>query len=77
MVQHRADPAATQNPDVEISQKYEFTPVAVGVVKEPALVNAVAAALGNVITTPAYREVLEKYGLQSAAITQARVNAAQ
>jgi polar amino acid transport system substrate-binding protein len=69
--------AATQNPDVEISQKYDFTPVAVGVVKEPALVNAVASALGSVITTPAYREVLEKYGLQSAAITQARVNAAQ
>ena len=43
--------AATQNPDVEISQKYDFTPVAVGVAKEPALVNAVAAALGNVITS--------------------------
>jgi polar amino acid transport system substrate-binding protein len=69
--------AATQNPDVQISAKYDFTPVAVGVTKEPPLVNAVAAALDTVITSDAYREVLKKYGLESAMITQARVNAAQ
>ena len=69
--------AATQNPDVVIAEKYDFTPVAVGVTKEPPLVNAVAAALDTVITSAAYREVLDKYGLQSAMITQARVNAAQ
>ncbi len=69
--------AATQDPDVVIAEKYDFTPVAVGVTKEPTLVNAVAAALDTVITSTAYREVLRKYGLESAMITQARVNAAQ
>jgi polar amino acid transport system substrate-binding protein len=43
----------------------------------PMLVNAVAAALDTVITSTAYREVLKKYGLESAMITQARVDAAQ
>lgn len=69
--------AATQNPDVVISEKYDFTPVSVGVTKEPPLVNAVAAALDTVITSDAYREVLNKYGLETSMITQARVNAAQ
>ncbi len=69
--------AATQNPDVVIAEKYDFTPVAVGVTKEPPLVNAVAAALDTVITSDAYREVLQKYGLETSMITQARVNAAQ
>jgi polar amino acid transport system substrate-binding protein len=69
--------AATQDPDIVISEKYDFTPVAVGVTKDPSLVNAVAAALDTVITSGAYREVLKKYGLESAMISQARVNAAQ
>jgi polar amino acid transport system substrate-binding protein len=69
--------AATQNPDVVIAEKYDFTPVAVGVTKEPALVNAVAAALDTVITSDAYHQVLTKYGLETSMITQARVNAAQ
>lgn len=69
--------AATQAPNVVIAEKYDFTPVAVGVTKEPPLVNAVAAALDTVIASAAYREVLRKYGLESAMITQARVNAAQ
>ncbi len=69
--------AATQDPDVVISENYDFTPVAVGVTKEPPLVSAVAAALDTVITSGAYHEVLAKYGLDSATITQARVNAAQ
>ena len=69
--------AATQDPDVVISENYDFTPVAVGVTKEPPLVNAVAAALDTVITSGAYHEVLARYGLDSATITQARVNAAQ
>ena len=60
-----------------ISENYDFTPVAVGVTKEPPLVHAVAAALDTVITSGAYHEVLAKYGLDSATITQARVNAAQ
>ena len=69
--------AATQDPKVVIAQKYGFAPVAVGVTKDPPLVNAVAAALDTVITSAAYREVLKKYGLENSMITQARVNAAQ
>jgi polar amino acid transport system substrate-binding protein len=69
--------AATQNHDVVIAENYDFTPVAVGVTKEPPLVGAVAAAVDTVITSGAYREVLAKYGLESAVITQPRVNAAQ
>lgn len=69
--------AATQEPGIVIADKYDFTPVGVGVTKEPPLVAAVAAALKTVITSGAYREVLKKYGLESAVITEARVNAAQ
>lgn len=69
--------AATKEPGIVIADKYDFTPVAVGVTKEPPLVNAVAAALQSVITSSAYRDVLRKYGLESAVITQPRVNAAQ
>jgi polar amino acid transport system substrate-binding protein len=69
--------AASQDPDVVIADNYDFTPVAVGVTKEPPLVNAVAAALHTVITSGAYRDVLAKYGLASAVITEPRVNAAQ
>ena len=36
--------------------------------------NAVSAALDTVITSGAYHEVLENYGLNSSAITDARVN---
>jgi polar amino acid transport system substrate-binding protein len=69
--------AARQEPDIVISENYDFTPVAVGVTKTPAFVNAVATALETVLTSGAYHEVLAKYGLDSATITQARVNAAQ
>lgn len=69
--------AAGKNPDVVIAERYDFTPVAAGVVKDPPLVRAVAAALAGIIRTDAYREVLAKYGLSSSQISQARVNAAQ
>ncbi len=69
--------ATAHNSDVEVSAKFDYTPVGVGVTKETALVNAVSAALDYVITSDAYREVLGKYGLESAMITDARVNAPQ
>jgi polar amino acid transport system substrate-binding protein len=69
--------ATAHNPAVEVSDTFEYTPVAVGVTKAPALVDAVAAALDSVVASDAYREVLGKYGVESAMITRARVNAAQ
>lgn len=71
------DFAATQNPAIGIASKYDFTPVGVGVPKDSGLVKAVSAALDSVITSDSYRKVLGKYGLESSAITDARVNFAQ
>ncbi|MEV5050990.1 ABC transporter substrate-binding protein [Arthrobacter sp. LAR12-1-1.1] len=69
--------AATQNPQIEIASKYDFTPVGVGLPKDSGLVNAVSAALSGVIQSDSYLKVLGKYGLESSAITDARVNFAQ
>lgn len=69
--------AASKNSSVDIASKYDFTPVGVGISKEAQLVDAVAAALKTVIASDSYTEALGKYGLQSSAITAARVNAAQ
>jgi len=41
------------------------------------LVKSVSAALSDVISSPAYLQVLKNYGLESSAITDARVNFAQ
>lgn len=71
------DFAATQNPAIEIASKYDFTPVGVGLPKDSGMVKAVSAALDAVITSDSYLKVLGKYGLESSAITDARVNFAQ
>lgn len=69
--------AATQNPQIEIAATYDVAPVAVGVPKESGLVKSVSAALDAVITSDSYRKALGKYGLESSAIADARVNFAQ
>ncbi|WP_458107798.1 ABC transporter substrate-binding protein [Arthrobacter sp. R3-55] len=69
--------AATQNPQIEIAHTYEFAPVGVGVPKESGLVKSVSAALDAVIKSDSYIKVLGKYGLETSAITEARVNFAQ
>lgn len=71
------DFAASQNPQIEIASKYDFTPVGVGMPKDSGMVKAVSAALDSVIKSDSYLKVLGKYGLESAAITDARVNFAQ
>ncbi|MDR6414961.1 ABC transporter substrate-binding protein [Pseudarthrobacter sulfonivorans] len=71
------DFAATQNPQIEIASKYDFTPVGVGIPKDSGMVKAVSAALSEVVKSDSYRKVLDKYGLESSAITDARVNFAQ
>jgi polar amino acid transport system substrate-binding protein len=45
--------------------------------KDSGMVKAVSAALDSVIKSDSYLKVLGKYGLESAAITDARVNFAQ
>lgn len=69
--------AAKQNPAVSVASTFEFAPVGVGMPKSSGLVKAVAAALGSVITTPAYQSALGTYGLETAAVHVARVNVAQ
>lgn len=69
--------AATQNPGIEVARTYEFAPVGVGVPKESGLVKSVSAALDVVIKSESYTKVLGKYGLETSAITDARVNFAQ
>ncbi|MDR6986836.1 polar amino acid transport system substrate-binding protein [Paenarthrobacter nitroguajacolicus] len=69
--------AATQNPQIEVARTYEFAPVGVGMPKESGLVKSVSAALDAVIKSESYTKVLGKYGLETSAITDARVNFAQ
>lgn len=69
--------AASQNPQIGIAAKYDFTPVGVGVTKDAELIKSVSAALATVIKSDAYQKVLGTYGLQTSAITDARVNFAQ
>jgi polar amino acid transport system substrate-binding protein len=69
--------AAKADTQIFISDRYEFAPVSVGVPKESGLVKSLSAALDDVIKSSAYHETLAKYGVESAAITDARVNFAQ
>ena len=69
--------AAKQSPAIAVASTFELAPVGVGMPKSSGLVKAVAAALSSVIRTPAYRQALGTYGLESAALHDARVNFAQ
>lgn len=71
------DFAAQQTTSIEVVDTFEVTPVGVGITKSPELAPAIAAALATVIKSKQYKEVLNKYGLGSSAITDARVNFAQ
>jgi polar amino acid transport system substrate-binding protein len=71
------DFAATQNPGIDIASKYNFQPVGVGLSKDSGLVKSVSAAVSAVIKSDSYLKALGKYGLESSAITDARVNFAQ
>lgn len=71
------DFAAKANPGIEISSQYDFTPVGVGLPIESRLVKAVSTAMVDIVKSDSYKSVLKKYGLQSSAITDPRVNFAQ
>lgn len=71
------DFAAKSNPTIMISSKYEFTPVGIGMPKDSGLIKSVSAAMADIVKNPSYKAVLKKYGLESSAITDPRVNFAQ
>ena len=71
------DFAAKSNPTIVISSKYEFTPVGIGMPKDSGLIKSVSAAMVDIVKSASYKAVLKKYGLESSAITDPRVNFAQ
>ncbi|MFY0751011.1 ABC transporter substrate-binding protein [Pseudomonas sp. NFX5] len=71
------DLAVKQIPEIEVGDAFNFEPVGVGMSKDSGLLKATAAAVAHVIKSPEYMAVLDKYGVKSSAITDARVNFAQ
>lgn len=69
--------AALQNSDIEVGKEINVDPVAMGMPHEPGLVDAAEAAMTAIIESPEYVEVLKAYGLESMAITEAKVNVPQ
>lgn len=69
--------AVSQDSTLEVGDENDFAPVAVGIPHDTGTLDAVAAALAAVIASPEYEDVLAEYGLESMAITDARVNVAQ
>lgn len=69
--------AVAQDSKLEVSDENDFAPVAVGIPHDAGTLDAVAAALAVVIASSEYQDVLAEYGLESMAITEARVNVPQ
>lgn len=69
--------AVSQDPRLEIGEENDVAPVAVGIPHEAGTLDAVATALAAVIASSEYQSVLAQYGLESMAISEARVNAPQ
>lgn len=69
--------AVAQDSKLEVGDENDFAPVAVGIPHDAGTLDAVAAAMSAIIASPEYEELLADYGLESMAITEARVNAAQ
>ena len=69
--------AVSQDSKLEVGDENDFAPVAVGIPHDAGTLDAIAAALDAVIASPEYEKLLADYGLESMAITDARVNVAQ
>lgn len=69
--------AVSQDPRIEVGDENDFAPVAVGVPRGAGTLEAVAAAMTSILASPEYADVLAEYGLESMAITEARVNVPQ
>jgi polar amino acid transport system substrate-binding protein len=59
-----------------IGQSYGFAPYGIAIPKTTGMKAAVLAALGELITNGTYTKIMEKWGLQSGAITTPTVNGA-
>ena len=66
--------AATQNSDIEVAEVNNLDAVAVGSPNSTKLVDAIAEAMKVIIVSPEYKDVLAKYGMDSSALTEVRVN---
>lgn len=66
--------AARQNPKIEVVKELNFGPVAVGIRKDSGLTEAIHLAMQAIIKDPAYAAVLTRWGIGSAAVTDAKVN---
>ncbi|MFJ2777293.1 MULTISPECIES: transporter substrate-binding domain-containing protein [unclassified Kitasatospora] len=66
--------AAKQNPSIEVQADTGFSPIAIGIGKNSGLTDAVQAAMSQALTGPVYKAVLAKWGLESVAVTSAKVN---
>ena len=69
--------AVAQDSKLEVGDENDFAPVAVGIPHDAGTLDAIAEAMSAIIASPEYEELLADYGLESMAITEARVNAAQ
>ena len=69
--------AVSQDSKLEVGDENDFAPVAVGIPHDAGTLDAIAAAMSAIIASPEYEQLLADYGLESMAITDARVNAAQ
>ena len=69
--------AALQNPEIEVAAENDVAPVGIGMSQDGGLVEPVEAAMTAILESPEYVEVLKAYGLESMAVTEARVNVPQ
>ncbi len=69
--------ATLQNPDFEVAEENNVAPVGIGITKGTGMTEPVEAAMTAIIESPEYGSVLSAYGLESMAVTEARVNVAQ
>lgn len=69
--------AATQEARFEVGAENDFAPVAIGIPHDTGMLEAVTAAMTAVLASTEYQDVLAAYGLETMAITEARVNVPQ
>lgn len=69
--------AAKQNPEIKLAGTNDVAPVAIGIPKGSELTKAISIAMDQIIKTPQYKQVLDRYGIADMAITDASVNLPQ
>lgn len=69
--------AALQTSEIELVGENNVDAVAIGVPQESGLLDPLKAAMDVILESPEYQDVLESYGVDGSAITDARINVAQ